>query len=278
MLAFSFFLGPFVNIWSNHSLTVAHLFSPTGRPVSWNCLFFHFAIYWPYQKTPAVWVQSVKVQIILQLRANQGRLTWFANKLGTKVGLFFFFLGILSSHKLKQNTSTPQMQLPKIRNMHNYPLKMDGIYQALRRYPFPSYKLIFYRNCFANIFQIKSHSSFNASLQQAENVGGSTGPTPVRTLEISSTFADGKLQVAGYTWQNEAFHTINITTVATVYRLLHYEIWNSFLLNFSCCLCCCCCCFGQVSPWHSLWNINNISQYIKVPETEITPRVLLLVI
>lgn len=38
---------------------------------------------------PAVWVQSVKVQIILQLRANQGRLTWFANKLGTKVGLFF---------------------------------------------------------------------------------------------------------------------------------------------------------------------------------------------
>lgn len=40
-------------------------------------------------ENPAVWVQSVKVQIILQLRANQGRLTWFANKLGTKVGLFF---------------------------------------------------------------------------------------------------------------------------------------------------------------------------------------------
>jgi hypothetical protein len=62
------------------------------------------------------------------------------------------------------------MQLPKIRNRHNYPLKMDGTYQAPQRYPFSSYKSIFYRNWFANTFQIKSHSSFNASLQHAENV------------------------------------------------------------------------------------------------------------
>lgn len=66
-----------------------------------------FSICWPDSRNPAVWVQSVKVQIILQLRANQGRLTWFANKLGTKVGLFFLSLEHwFSKSKAKQVRAT----------------------------------------------------------------------------------------------------------------------------------------------------------------------------
>lgn len=94
------------------------------------------------------------------------------------------------------------MQLLKIGNRHNCPLTMGWISQALQRCPFSSYKSIFYRNWFANTFQIKSHSSFNVSLKHAENVDLKHSANPMRTLKTSSIPIDAKLQVAGYIWQN----------------------------------------------------------------------------